>query len=131
MPQASDSSYAAVTRFRRPYATTPPVWIDDESWRQDRLPLDELDVQKFESAVAPLLEEGELDADAIVVTPSGNSSSAANHAAERRRREERWTDNGLDQLLQENGSHLAGSTSANAVAGNRPGNTNTSGSNNS
>lgn len=29
--------------------------------------------------MAPLLEEGELDADAIVVSPTGNSASAANN----------------------------------------------------
>ena len=104
MPSHSDSKYIAVTRLRRPFATTPPVWLDDDEWRTTAtLPPesdDLVDVQKYESAVAPLLEEGELDADAIVVTPSGNSSSAANHAVERRRREERWTDIGLEQLLQ-------------------------------
>lgn len=106
MPSASDSNFIAVTRWRRcPYATTPPVWLDDDEWRTTpTLPADDddlVDVQKYESAVAPLLEEGELDADAIVVTPSGNSSAAANHAVERRRREERWTDIGLEQLLQQ------------------------------
>ena len=103
MPSASDSNYIAVTRWRRPYSATPPVWLDDDAWRTTpTLPAesdDLVDVQKYESAVAPLLEEGELDADAIVVTPSGNSSAAANHAVERRRREERWTDIGLEQLL--------------------------------
>ena len=102
--RASDSNYIAVTRWRRPYSTTPPFWLDDDAWRTTPvLPVesdDLVDVQKYESAVAPLLEEGELDADAIVVTPSGNSSAAANHAVERRRREERWTDIGLEQLLQ-------------------------------
>jgi hypothetical protein len=104
MPSKSDSNYIAVTRWRRPYSTTPPVWLDDDAWRTTpTLPPesdDLVDVQKYESAVAPLLEEGELDADAIVVTPSGNSSAAANHAVERRRREERWTDIGLEQLLE-------------------------------
>lgn len=105
MPSASDSNYIAVTRWRRPFSTTPPVWLDDDEWRTEpTMPNDEdelVDVQKYESAVAPLLEEGELDADAIVVTPSGNSSAAANHAVERRRREERWTDIGLELLLQQ------------------------------
>mmetsp|Transcript_8514 Transcript_8514/g.11236 ORF Transcript_8514/g.11236 Transcript_8514/m.11236 type:complete len:130 (+) Transcript_8514:129-518(+) len=99
MTRLSDSNYAAVTRFRRPCSASPPVWLDDPAWRSQRLEDDEVDVQRFESVVAPLLEEGELDADAIVVTPAGNSASAANNAAERRRREERWNDIGLDQLL--------------------------------
>ena len=102
MPALSDSNYAAVTRFRRPHSAAPPVWLDDPAWRSQRLEDDEVDVTRFESVVAPLLEEGELDADAIVVTPSGNSASAANTAAERRRREERWNDIGLDQLLPNN-----------------------------
>mmetsp|Transcript_26223 Transcript_26223/g.49626 ORF Transcript_26223/g.49626 Transcript_26223/m.49626 type:complete len:131 (-) Transcript_26223:34-426(-) len=120
---ASDSNFIAVTRWRQPYSSTPPVWLDDEEWRttptlsnED----DDLDVQKYESAVAPLLEEGELDADAIVVTPSGNSSAAANHAVERRRREERWTDIGLEQLLQ----HQASITTA-ATQGGRNNNNST------
>ncbi|KAL7572537.1 hypothetical protein ACA910_000360 [Epithemia clementina (nom. ined.)] len=116
MPRLSDRNYAAVTRFRRPYSTRPPVWLDDPTWRSQRLEDDEVDVQRFESAVAPLLEEGELDADAIVVTPAGNSSVAANHAAERRRREERWNDIGLDQLLMPheiNNSHSTSSSSNN------------------
>lgn len=109
--RASDSSYIAVTRWRRPYAS--PVWLDDDEWRTTPTlsnEVDDLDVQKYESAVAPLLEEGELDADAIVVTPSGNSSAAANHAVERRRREERWTDIGLEQLLQQQASIAAAAT---------------------
>ena len=125
MPRLSDRNYAAVTRFRRPYSTRPPVWLDDPSWRSQRLEDDEVDVQRFESAVAPLLEEGELDADAIVVTPAGNSSVAANHAAERRRREERWNDIGLDQLLIPNEANIIASNSNSA-----PSNTNPTGSTN-
>ena len=114
--QQSDRNYIAVTRWRRPYSTAPPVWLDDDAWRttptlpeaDDNL----VDVQRYESAVAPLLEEGELDADAIVVTPSGNSSAAANHAVERRRREERWTDIGLEQLLLQQ-LHTSQPTAAN------------------
>lgn len=126
MPSASDSNYIAVTRWRRPHSTTPPVWLDDDEWRTTPSLSpgnDDLDVSKYESAVAPLLEEGELDADAIVVTPSGNSSSAANHAVERRRREERWTDIGLEQLLQ----HQANITTA-ATRNTRNTNTSTSAS---
>lgn len=97
----SDSNYVATTRHRRPYSTSgrPPVLeIVDDAWAADKLSDDEVDVARHEAAVAPLLEEGELDADAIVVSPTGNSASAANNAAERRRREEGWTDLGLDQL---------------------------------
>jgi Apc13p protein len=101
MPQASDSNFSAVTRHRRPYSTAgrPPV-IDliDDDWAADRLGDDDVEIQRHEAAVAPLLEEGELDADAIVVSPSGNSSAVTNSASERRRREEGWTDLGLDQL---------------------------------
>ena len=51
--------------------------IVDDDWAQDKLSDDEVEVGRHEAAVAPLLEEGELDADAIVVSPTGNSSSAA------------------------------------------------------
>lgn len=115
--KASDSNYIAVTRWRRPYSTTPPVWLDDDAWRTTpALDADDdlVDVQKYESAVAPLLEEGELDADAIVVTPAGNSSAAANHAVERRRREERWTELGLEQLLQQQQGNAAVGATRNA-----------------
>ena len=78
----SDSNYAAVTRHRCPLATSgrPSVLelVDDE-WAQDKLSDDEVEVGRHEAAVAPLLEEGELDADAIVVSPTGNSASAANN----------------------------------------------------
>lgn len=98
----SDSNYAAVTKHRRMLsnkAGRPPVLeIVDDEWAADKLSDDEVEVGRHEAAVAPLLEEGELDADAIVVSPTGNSASAANSAAERRRREEGWNDLGLDQL---------------------------------
>ena len=86
----SDSNYVAVTRHRRPFSTCsksnlgeggarPPVLeIVDDEWAADKLSDDEVEVGKHEAAVAPLLEEGELDADAIVVSPTGNSASAAN-----------------------------------------------------
>lgn len=98
----SDSNYAAVTRHRRPFSTAgrPPVLeIFDDEWAKDTLEQDDLALSAHEAAVAPLLEEGELDADAIVVSPTGNSSAAANTASERRRREEGWNDLGLEQLL--------------------------------
>jgi hypothetical protein len=53
--------------------------IVDDEWAADKLSDDEVDVGRHEAAVAPLLEEGELDADAIVVSPTGNSASAANN----------------------------------------------------
>jgi len=101
MPQPSDSDYAAVTRHRRPFSTAgrpPNLDAVDDSWARDRLEDDNLEISRHEAAVAPLMEEGELDADAIVVSPTGNSSAAASSASERRRREEGWNDLGLDQL---------------------------------
>jgi len=86
----SDSNYSSVTRHTRR--------VVDEAWAADKLSDDEVEIARHETAVAPLLEEGELDADAIVVSPTGNSASAANSAAERRRREEGWNDLGLDQI---------------------------------
>jgi hypothetical protein len=53
--------------------------IVDDDWAADKLSDDEVEVGRHEAAVAPLLEEGELDADAIVVSPTGNSASAANN----------------------------------------------------
>ena len=81
----SDSNYAAVTRHRRPLSTAgrPHVLdIVDDEWAADKLSDDEVEVGRHEAAVAPLLEEGELDADAIVVSPTGNSASAANSGKE-------------------------------------------------
>jgi hypothetical protein len=101
MPQHSDSSFSAITRHRTPYSTAgrpPSIDIVDDEWATDKLPDDDVDVSRHEAAVAPLMEEGELDADAIVVSPSGNSSAAAKNAAERRRRAEGWNDLGLDEL---------------------------------
>jgi hypothetical protein len=97
----SDSNYTAVTRHRRPFSKTgrPAALVDlDETWARDSLEDDLMEISEYEAAVAPLLEEGELDADAIVVSPTGNSSAAANNASERRRREEGWNDLGLDQV---------------------------------
>uniref|UniRef100_A0A7R9ZNL8 Anaphase-promoting complex subunit 13 n=1 Tax=Craspedostauros australis TaxID=1486917 RepID=A0A7R9ZNL8_9STRA len=114
----SDSNYAAVTRHRLPNSKSgrPPLDIVDEEWAKDALSDDEVDIMRHEATIAPLMEEGELDADAIVVSPTGNSSSAANTAAERRRREEGWNDLGLDQLDQHrsvsNGGGGSGGSSA-------------------
>ena len=88
----SDSSYAAVSRHARPPTThtagggcgggggVRPVaaLVVDETWASETLSDDEVEIARHEAAVAPLLEEGELDADAIVVSPTGNSASAAN-----------------------------------------------------
>eukprot|EP00566_Odontella_aurita_P025022 CAMPEP_0113551914 /NCGR_PEP_ID=MMETSP0015_2-20120614/14776_1 /TAXON_ID=2838 /ORGANISM="Odontella" /LENGTH=109 /DNA_ID=CAMNT_0000452833 /DNA_START=281 /DNA_END=610 /DNA_ORIENTATION=- /assembly_acc=CAM_ASM_000160 len=66
--------------------------IVDDAWAADTLSDDEIDVNE------PLLDEGELDVDAVVVS-TGHSGSAANGAAERRKREEgRWNDLGLDHF---------------------------------
>ena len=98
----SDSNYSSVARYtRQPLskaARPVALHVVDESWASDKLSDDEVEISRHEAAVAPLLEEGELDADAIVVSPTGNSASAANTAAERRRREEGWNDLGLDQI---------------------------------
>ena len=94
----SDSNYAAATRHRRPFSTTGrPLALADDDWAADKLDDDMMEISQYEAAVAPLLEEGELDADAIVVSP-GNSSAAANNASERRRRDEGWNELGLDQI---------------------------------
>lgn len=79
----SDSNYSSVARYtRQPLSkAVRPVALHvvDESWASDKLSDDEVEIARHEAAVAPLLEEGELDADAIVVSPTGNSASAANN----------------------------------------------------
>ncbi|KAG7355204.1 Apc13p protein [Nitzschia inconspicua] len=98
----SDSNYVAVSRFtRQPFskaATYITLDMVDDDWAADTLSDDEVETARPEAVVAPMLEEGELDQDAIVVSPTGNSALAANNAAERRRREEGWNDLGLDQI---------------------------------
>jgi hypothetical protein len=93
--------------------------IVDDEWACEKLPDDDIQVSRHEAAVAPLLEEGELDADAIVVSPTGNSSIAANNASERRRREEGWTDLGLDQLSEARGNVPAATSSTQQPANNQ------------
>lgn len=119
MARGSDSNYASVTRHRRAFSTSGrPVVLDmiDDDWAADRLEPDSLEISSHEAAVAPLLEEGELDADAIVVSPTGNSSSAANIASERRRRDEGWNDLGLDQIDAGNRGSTAPPAEATAQA---------------
>jgi Apc13p protein len=131
MPRYSDSNYAAVTRKRRYMSHIPTVAIVDSSdaaaafdssggcsfdWPGDVLEPDDVDITRHEAAVAPLLEEGELDADAIVVSPTGNSSSAANVASERRRREDGWNDLALEQFAEAAASASASASSAAAAA---------------
>ncbi|CAB9517346.1 expressed unknown protein [Seminavis robusta] len=116
MPEASDSNYAAATRLRRPFSTAgrpPALEVVDDEWAADKLSDDEVEVGRHEAAVAPLLEEGELDADAIV-SPAGNSSSAVT-AAERRRREEGWSDLSLESL------DISGTANATARPNRNPG----------
>ena len=63
----------------------------DDAWASATLSDDDIDVDQQITIIAPILDEGELDVDAIVVS---NRQSAA---TERRRREEgRWNDLGLD-----------------------------------
>jgi Apc13p protein len=127
MPRYSDSNYAAVTRKRRYMSHIPTVAIADSAddvalesngfdWPGDVLEPDDVDITRHEAAVAPLLEEGELDADAIVVSPTGNSSSAANVASERRRREDGWNDLALEQFAEAAASASASASSAAAAA---------------
>lgn len=77
----SDSNYAAVKRNCRPLGSRAgrPAALDvvDDQWAADTLSDDEVDVARHE-VDAGGLEEGELDADAIVVSPAGNSASNAN-----------------------------------------------------
>ena len=118
--QKSDSNYAVASRHRRPLsssATGRPAVLEvvDDDWAADKLSDDEVEVQRHEASIAPLLEEGELDADAIVVSPTGNSSAAANTASERRRREEGWNDLGLDQLQT---AYTATASNTNTTNGN-------------
>ena len=125
MPEASDSNYAAATRHRRPMSTAgrPPVLeLIDDDWAQDKLDDDEVDVARAEAALAPMMEEGELDSDAIV-SPAGNSSLAVNSSMMRRlRREENWNDLGLEQLLDPNAMMTSGTNNNNTSNGNRTAN---------
>ena len=77
----SDSNYAAVKRHCRPLGSRSgrPAALDivDDKWASDKLSDDEVDVARFE-VDAGGFEEGELDADAIVVSPAANSASNAN-----------------------------------------------------
>jgi hypothetical protein len=79
----SDSNYGAVSRFtRQPFSKAAShVTLDmvDDDWAADTLSDDEVETSRPEAVVAPLLEEGELDSDAIVVSPTGNSALAANN----------------------------------------------------
>jgi hypothetical protein len=78
----SDSNYSSLARYtRQPLskAVRPVAHVVDESWASDKLSDDEVEIARHEATVAPMLEEGELDADAIVVSPTGNSASAANN----------------------------------------------------
>ena len=126
MPFQSDSNYFAVARTRRqPVKPGRPVCIVDvvdDDWIKDVLPNDDVDVSRHELLVAPLLEEGELDNDAMVVSPAGNSSATAVGARERRRREEGWNDMGLEQLDGGNVSELLVN---NSTAREQAGNSNT------
>lgn len=77
----SDSNYSAVSRHRGHIPSTrarPPVLETvDDRWAADSLSDDEVELGRLE-ADAGGFEEGELDADAIVVSPAGNSASLVN-----------------------------------------------------
>lgn len=132
---SSDSNYAAATRHLRAsrlIAASVDIRKSTSSSKDTipdfsellfgaaacRLGDDDIPVERHEAAVAPLLEEGELDADAIVVSPTGNSSVAANNAAERRRREEGWTDLGLEQFTTTRHSRRPAASSNNSSSNN-------------
>lgn len=114
----SDSSSVTINKLRRVYpGTGRPSNIDiiDDAWVSDKLSDDEVEVERSEAAIAPLLEdEGELD-DTVVTT--ANSGSAASGALERRRKVEgRWNDLGLD-LFDNGGSGAAAGTSTSGGGG--------------
>jgi hypothetical protein len=96
----SDSSYAASTRHRKPYSTGGrPHELDriDDAWAASDLSDDEVDVHRHELAIAPLLDEGDLDIDAVVIS-NGQMGSAFTTAFERRRRDgTKWADLAMDQ----------------------------------
>ena len=94
MPQASDSSYAAVTRHRVPFsiAARPPIFHrDDHKTWTNALESDDLLLQHHDESIT---EEEDPDA----VAPAGTSSAAASSNQARLRREEGWNDLGLDTV---------------------------------
>lgn len=113
----SDSSYAALTRHRRPLSTAgrpPALDVIDDIWASDTLSDDEIDVERHEAVIAPMLEEGDLDVDAVVVSVSTGQS-----AADRKRKEEgRWNDLAMDYFENGNGGAGAGAGNSGAGGGN-------------
>jgi len=97
--EMSDSSYAAVTRHRRPYSTSgrpPELERIDDAWAAESLSDDEIDVHRHELAIAPLLDDNDLDIDAVVIS-NGQMGPAFTSAFERRRRDgTKWTDLAMD-----------------------------------
>ena len=74
--------------------------IVDDAWAIDTLSDDEIYAERYEAAIAPLLEEGELDVDVVVVVSTGHPGSAANGAAEHWKQEEgHWNDLALNQCV--------------------------------
>ena len=110
MPQASDSSYAAVTRHRRPFsvAARPPIFHREPTSWTTQLESDDLLLQHHEESIT---EEEDPDA----VAPAGTSSAAASSNQARLRREQGWNDLGLDTLL-DSGSAAAGAGEPAAAA---------------
>lgn len=101
----SDSNYTSVTRYRKPLSTAgrpSQLNVVDDAWAADKLSDDEIDIERHEAAIAPLLEEEgeELDVDVVVVpvnSSSGGGAVANGGVLERRRREDgRWSDLALD-----------------------------------
>ena len=117
----SDSNYALTTRHRKPYSTSgrpPTLEIVDDEWAAHTLSDDDLDLEQQEAVLAPFLDEGDLDVDAIVVstvhsgsagpssgggaaaTSGGGGGGAGSDRGNRFRRDGfgRWADLGLDYL---------------------------------
>lgn len=116
----SDSSYSAATRHRQPYSKVgrpPTLDIVDDDWAADTLSDDGVNVDAFETAISTLLDEGDLDVDAVVVS-AGHSGPTSSGAAERRKREAgRWNDMGLDNFDATNATNSSISRAQTATNG--------------
>jgi hypothetical protein len=98
----SDSCFSAYTRHRRPYSTSgrsPELDLVDDAWASASLSDDDVEVHRHELTIAPILDEGDLDIDAVVVS-NGQMGSAFTSAMERRRKDEtKWSELALDIFL--------------------------------
>jgi hypothetical protein len=89
----------------------------DDDWAADTLSDDGVNVDAFETAISTLLDEGDLDVDAVVVS-AGHSGPTSSGAAERRKREAgRWNDMGLDNFDATNATNSSISRAQTATNG--------------